>query len=136
VDESVDEVDIFLPEGVGIFLEGDGALPVSALCEGRRVRVPLDPYVPLQPTAAEVRVESEVIEGIVSDPGQDSRSLVVGGETVFVRWGATILDLETETPVSFNEIKEGDELRIFGLSDCSGEKPFVAFVVLILEPPE
>jgi hypothetical protein len=72
----------------------------------------------------------------VSDPGQDSRSLVVGGETVFVRWGATILDLETETPVSFNEIKEGDELRIFGLSDCSGEKPFVAFVVLILEPPE
>jgi hypothetical protein len=55
---------------------------------------------------------------------------------VFVRWGATILDLETETPVSFTEIEAGDRLRIFGLSDCSGEKAFVAFVVLILEPPE
>jgi len=136
VDESVDEVDIFLPEGVGIFLEGDGPLPVSALCEGRRVRVLLDPYVRLQPTAVEVRVESEVIEGIASDPDEDSRTLIVGGETVFVRWGARILDLETETLVFFTEIEEGDELRIFGLSDCSGEEPFVALVVLIAEPPE
>jgi hypothetical protein len=136
VEETVDEVDIFLPEGVGIFLEGDGALHVSALCEGRRVRVLLDPYVPLQPTATEIQVESEVIDGIVSDPDEDSRTLIVDGETVFVRWGATILDLETETPVSFTEIEAGDRLRIFGLSDCSGEKAFVAFVVLILEPPE
>jgi len=133
VDDTEDEVDIFLPKGVGIFLEGDGPLPVSALCEGQRVRVLLDPHVPLQPTATEVRVESEVLEGAVTDVDEDSRTLIVSGETVFVRRGATILDLETEALVSFSEIEAGDELQIFGLSDCSGEEPFVAFVILIAE---
>jgi hypothetical protein len=132
VDETDNAVDIFLPEGVGVFLEGDGPLPVSGLCEGQRVRVLLDPYGRLRPTATEVRVESEVIEGLVSDPDDDSWTLVVDGETVFVRRGATILDLETLTPVPFSEIDEGDELKVFGLSDCSGEGPFVALFVIVI----
>jgi hypothetical protein len=135
VDGTEDEIAVFLPTGVGIFLEGDGPLPVSALCAGQRVRVLLDPYVRVQPTATEVRVESEVLEGAVTDVDKDSRTLIVGGEPVLVRRGAMILDLRTEALVSFSEIEVGDQLKIFGLSDCSGEGPFVAFVILIAEPP-
>jgi len=136
VDESADNVDIFLPVGVPIFLEGDGPVPIELLCEGQKVRVLLDPYERSQLTATEVQVESELLVGEVTDVDETSRMLIVGVENVpvYVRPGATILDQrgDEDELVWLSQIEVDDELRIFGLSDCSELDVFHAFVVLIV----
>ena len=135
VEESADNVDIFLPVGVPIFLEGDGPVPIELLCEGQKVRVLLDPYERSQLTATEVQVESELLVGEVTDVDETSRMLIVGAEEVYVRPGATILDQrgDEDELVWLSQIEVGDKLRIFGLSDCSELDVFHAFVVLIVD---
>ena len=60
-----------------------------------------------QPTATEVQVESEVIEGMGSDPDEDSRALIVVGETLSVRRGAMILD-----PFAIQSIRPGGHVDL------------------------
>jgi hypothetical protein len=130
-----DNVDVFMPANTPIYLYGDGEVPIELLCEGRNVRVFLDPEKPVL-TAAEVQVQDERLEGQVESTNEMDRTLIIDGQTVFMQPGATILDLrgEEEFPIDFDEIKSGDELKCFGLTACPGDLGFYAFVILVVEP--
>jgi hypothetical protein len=127
------EKTIFLPEDTGIYLEGDGEVPMNLLCEGRQVRVVLDPEE-IELTAEKVIVEADPLEGSVDDIDEFTRSLSVNGQTVYVRDGATILDLRGGIkPAEFKDIEKQDMLRCLGLYDCTNTD-YHAFVILIVGP--
>jgi len=127
-----EEVTVFLPKDTGIYLEGDGEVPMILLCEGRQVRVVLDPEKEL--TAKKVIVEADPLEGSADDIDEFTRSLSVNGQAVYVREGATILDLRGGIkPADFDDIEKQDRLRCLGLYDYTNTD-YHAFVVLIVGP--
>lgn len=127
------EIDVFVPSATPINIEGDGSVPTELFCEGRQVRIFLDPDIPDPITATLVLVQAEGREGTVGAVGY--YMLMIGGETVYVQPTATILDTSgtVDTLVTFDQIQLGDQLEYFGLEACPGEMDFTAFVVLITE---
>jgi hypothetical protein len=127
-------VEVFVAKGTPIYLEGDGALSLGFLCEGRQVRVFLDPELEDPLVATQVRVQAEGGEGEVEDIDVPYRMLVVDGRIVYVQPGATILDTRgsDNSLIDFEEIEIGDRLEYFGLEACSGDGTFDAFVVVLL----
>jgi hypothetical protein len=127
-------VTVFVPIYAVIKLRGDGRVPMSLLCDGRRVTVALDPEKVL--TAQKVVVEEDVLVGTVDAIDESAGTLTIDGQTVFVQPFATIQDQRgTEDDfVEFDEIGIGDNLKCFGLTACPGESGFHAFVILIVGP--
>lgn len=136
---------VFVPSNAPVYLEGDGEFPRSLLCEGREVRVIIDPDIASNPpTAKLVRVISETLEGVVQADDMYNRVLVVkpeAGEPVyaFVQSSATILDLSNGKyqPMDITDIRPGDVVRCFGVPECPGTIPislndFYAFVILVI----
>jgi len=135
---------VFVPKDTPIFLEGDGRVPLDLVCTGTRVRVLLDAAAP-QPTATDVKVLADLVEGTVTkrwtDPVEgDMLRVLPDGQTVttdvHVRNGATIIDQQGNnyTLLSFADIKINDELKIFGLKPGPCNTHFEAFVVLVVGP--
>jgi hypothetical protein len=128
------EVEVFIPKGTPINIEGDGSVPMELFCEGRQVRIFLDPDIldPLTATLVLVQAERRVGE-VIGDPDEFDRTLTVGAESVSVQLGATILDTRgaDDTLVGFEVISDGDQLEYFGLDACPGDTGFTAFVILI-----
>jgi hypothetical protein len=133
--EAENEVEILLPDGTPIYLEGDGAIESEFLCEGREVRVVLDPESQVTLTAAELYCQSELKGGVVQESDLASLTLTIDGIFVHVQPTATILDTsgEADTLVSFGAIQVDDRVECFGLSPCSDDESFEAFVVVITE---
>ena len=133
--EGENEVEILLPDGTPIYLEGDGAIESEFLCEGREVRVVLDPESQETLTAAELYCQSELKGGVVGQIDLPTLTLTIDGITMHVQPTATILDTrgEGDTLVSFGAIQEGDRVECFGLSPCSDDESFEAYVVVIAE---
>jgi len=129
------EVGVFVPSGTPINIEGDGSVPKELFCEGRQVRIFLDPDTLDPLTATSVLVQAERREGEVISVNGFDRTLTVDGESVYVQPGATILDTRgtVDTLVDFVEINVNDKLQYFGLEACPGEMGFTAFVVLITD---
>jgi hypothetical protein len=125
-------VTVFVPIYAVIKLRGDGRVPMSLLCDERRVTVALDPEKVL--TAQKVVVDEDFRTGTVDAIDESAGTLTIGGETVFVQPFATIQDQRgTEDElVEFGEIKRGNELKYFGLTACPGESGFHAFIILIV----
>ena len=129
---------VFVPDGTLIYLEGDGAIPVSLLCEGRYVRVFLNPDIPSPLTATQVKVMSVKHEGTVDAIDSNTRTMTVlleGGltETVVVSTGATILKSTSgvQSLTSLENIAEGDYVEYFGLAGCGTDTKFYAFVIVV-----
>jgi hypothetical protein len=144
--ETGDPKTIFFPKYTPIYLEGDGEVPVNFLCEGRRLRVFLDPVKP-ELTAIEVRIEPEIVEGAVLNhiSNQDERTLLLQLEAqvepliVHAQDGTTILELrgDANALVDFDEIEIFDQVRCYGLYACPDDpyfSDFFAFVILIVKP--
>jgi hypothetical protein len=131
--ETGGEVEIFVPSGTPINIEGDGSVPKELFCEGRQVRIFLDPNIPDPLTATLVLVQAERRVGEVTSVDEFDRTLIIDGESVFVQPGATILDTRgtVDTLVGFEEIDVNDQLEYFGLDACPGDMGFTAFVILI-----
>jgi hypothetical protein len=131
--EDETELEVFLPDGTPIYLEGDGALSSEFLCEGREVRVVIDPEAYEVLTAANLYLQSEKFTGVVEERDVASRTLTVDGITVSMQTTATILDTrgDEDTLISLNEIQVGDQVECFGITACSAEGSFVAFVVVL-----
>ncbi len=125
------EVGVFVPSGTPINIEGDGSVPKELFCEGRQVRILLDPDTLDPITATLVLVQAEGRQGMVEALGY--YMLMVDGETVNVQPTATILDTSgtVDALVNFDEIELGDQLEYFGLEACPGDMDFTAFVILI-----
>ena len=137
------EVKVFLPVGVPVFLEGDGQVDLDLLtelveCKPRVVRIMLDPDEP-DLTATSVYVQADKLVGQVSWTDSVRPILtLIGGQTVQVQPGATILADEEDSDdlVLFNYIQAGDELTLFGFEACDGDDvDFYAFIVLIKDRP-
>ena len=127
------EIDVFVPTGTPIYIEGDGYVPMELFCVGRQVRIFIDPETLAPLTAKSVLVQSERRVGeVISVDGFD-RTLTIDGESVFVQPNATILDTRgpVDTLVGFGEIEVNDKLQYFGLEACPGDVGFDAFVILI-----
>lgn len=136
------EVEVFIPSGTPINIEGDGSVPMELFCAGRQVRLfvepdipDLDPDVPDPFTARFVLVEAVKRSGEVVVIYNGDRALNVDGAHVNFQPGATILDSRgtADTLVEIEEIKVTDQLEYFGLEDCAGGTGFTAFVILIVE---
>ena len=127
------EVTVFLPADTPIKLRGDGQVPLRLLCEGRMVRVILDPDKLL--TAQKIEVEEDILEGEVTAVNDLESTIFVDGQRVFVTAFATIMDQrgEEDTLVDFDQIIPGSMVRCFGLDPCPGDVEFHAFVILIPE---
>jgi len=125
------EVGVFVPSGTPINIEGDGSVPKKLFCEGRQVRIFLDPDTLDPITATLVLVQAEGRQGTVGALGY--YMLMVDGETVNVQPTATILDTSgtVDALVNFDEIELGNQLEYFGLEACPGDMDFTAFVILI-----
>jgi hypothetical protein len=132
-------ITVFVPSDAQIYLEGDGEISADLLCEGRQVRISLDPDRPASPTATQVWVQADILEGSVAgnEPG---RILFIDEQRVFVPLGATILDTRGDDDVlmTFDEIINDDntiyELKCFGLTACPDDAVFTALVVLVVGP--
>lgn len=126
---------VFIPDGTPIYLQGDGAVPPSLLCVGRRVSVLLKSGTL---TADQVKVQPEKHQGAVVYTNISTSILVVdlgGGnrETIHVEAGATILNSngDVQSLASFGDIKVGDSIAYFGLVGCGMDTEFYAFVLVI-----
>ncbi len=131
---------VFVPTDTPIFLEGDGRVPLALVCDGTTVRVLLDPGAS-QPTATEVKVLADLLEGTVTGiSGGNTLRVLRDGETVptdvHVRDGATIIDQRGDADVlrNFGDIRIGDRVRVFGLKPGPCNSVFEAFVVLVVNP--
>jgi hypothetical protein len=131
--ETGGDIEVFIPSGTPINIEGDGSVPMELFCEGRQVRIFLDPHTLGPLTATFVIVQAERRVGEVTSVDESDRTLTVDGESVFVQPGATILDTRgtVDTLVGFGEIDVNDQLEYFGLDACPGDMGFTAFVILI-----
>lgn len=131
--ETGGEVEVFVPSGTPINIQGDGSVPMELFCEGRQVRIFLDPDTLDRLTATLVLVQAERRQGEVIIVDDFDRTLTINGESVYVQPGATILDTRgtVDTLVEFEEIKVTDNIAYFGLEACPGDTGFTAFVVLI-----
>ncbi|MFN0057382.1 MAG: DUF4382 domain-containing protein [Planctomycetota bacterium] len=135
----IDSVTIFVPSEVGIFLQGDGEIPFDVLtvaldCAPREVTVEFDAENPSVPSS--VVVDSDDLEGVLESVDVDAHVLILGGSTVLVQPGATILDLRggEQQPIALSELEPGATLRVFGLAACEGDSfDFYAFVVLVID---
>lgn len=131
----------FVPTDTPIVLEGDVTVPLALLCTGTTVRVLLDPDNP-QPTATEVKVTADMLEGTVTGISGGNTLLVLPtGETVAVtvqvRDGATILDQrgDDDTLLTFGDILVNAQLKVSGLkSGPCHLTTFEAFVVQVVGP--
>ncbi|MGC8811932.1 MAG: DUF4382 domain-containing protein, partial [bacterium] len=138
VNENGTSIYVLIPAGTPIYLEGDGAVPMSLICAGRQVRIFTKwPWTTPTLTAAFVKVESEKHEGIVTAIDSTNRVLTVsltggGMEKVKVEPGATILESNNgiQRLMAFSDIQENDYVIYFGLSDCQ-ESLFHAFVLVV-----
>lgn len=140
VNESGTSINVFIPADTPIYLEGDGAVPLNHICEGRQVRIFVKwPWTTSNYlTAALVKVEPEKHEGEVTAIDLANRILTVsltggGTEDVKVEDGATILVDGNGNLVlkQFKDLSVGDYLIYFGLSDCQEANLFHAFVLLV-----
>jgi hypothetical protein len=132
------EIDVFVPEGTPIYIEGDGLVPMELFCVGRQVRIFIDPETLDPLTAKSVLVQSERRVGEVISVDDLNRTLTIDGESVFVQPGATILDTrgKVDTLVGFEAIEVNDHLQYFGLEACPGDMGFTAFVIVLLPEPD
>lgn len=135
-------ITFFVSNGMKIYLEGDGEIPVNLLCVGREVRV----LVNTSSTATQVKVMSETKAGTVTAIDAVARTLTVdlgGGitDTIVVNVGATILKSigGFQSLISFGDINAktgsyaGDYIQYFGLTGCGSDTTFFAFVVVVTE---
>ena len=133
--ETGGDVEVFIPSGTPINIEGDDSVPMELFCERRQVRIFLDPHTlgPLTATFVIVQAERRVGEMTSVDEFDRTLTVDVDGESVFVQPGATILDTRgpVDTLVGFEEIDVNDQLEYFGLDACPGDMGFTAFVILI-----
>jgi hypothetical protein len=154
------EQTIFVPEEVGILLQGDGTIPKDLLeelleCDPLPVKVALaSDDLDAEPTlaqteddkkvASEVRVAAETIKGKVERIAPDDRLVLVDETLVSVLRTATIIDLRKDEKLgSLEDIDIGDCVRVFGLSACEDDldADFYGFVLVVLpdekpEPPK
>jgi hypothetical protein len=139
------EVTVYVPSNAPVYLEGDGEFPRALLCEGREVRIIIDPAVQSPMTAKLVRVTSETLEGTVlqgTNPYNPVLLVKPNGATASVYVGvqpyATVLDLRNGKykPIEISEIDAGDEVQCFGVQKCPDDATypvgFYAFVILVI----
>jgi len=141
----LEPVNIFIPDGTPIYLEGDGVIPVDLFCVGREVRFFVNSNISSPLTATLVKVKAERHVGTVltvSDASTHTLTVTVdlGGsltktETVDVSTDAKIFKSigGEQNPISFEDIKTDDYIWYFGLTGCGADTKFYAFVVIVTE---
>jgi hypothetical protein len=126
-------VEILVPSGARIALEGDGEIPHDMVrllaCHPYRVRI-----IQGCDGSLEVLVTPESLDGQVEKIYTYSNTLLIGGSSVRVMLSAAGVHIGDtgDTLVSLDILQPGDDLRCFGLKACSGDlEDFHAFVYLV-----
>jgi hypothetical protein len=137
----------FLPDGSPVVLLGDGPVPVDLLqdlvtCERREVNVHFDEDESKNLVAKKVVVINETVRGTVVSK-HSNRTLEIKVDdvtttTVKIREGAFFYKQGESSDggdfgVDFDDIDEGDNLNVSGLSACNDpDADFYGFAVVIL----
>ena len=133
-----DSIPIFLPDTAGAKMEGDGSIDKDLLaalvnCMPRQARVVIND---LDNAVADlVEVKYDTTGGKIKTDGVDTKSeriTLVDGQVIQVQGYATIL--KDNQPVAFDNLKDGDDITVFGLNDCQSNDngiDFYGFVIII-----
>jgi hypothetical protein len=135
------QVLVFVPSSAPVYLEGDGEFPRALLCEGREVRVVIDPTAEPALTAKLVQVKAEILEGMVTQAFSSLTHILVVDSSVYVgvQTYATMLDLRNGKyePIDIADIGPGDKVKCFGVYQCQYPLnpmiDFYASVILVID---
>jgi hypothetical protein len=127
---------VFLPDGQSVYLQGDGVVDLDRLkalygCSNIQVRVLLDPAEnTTPPTVKKIYVVPEQISGKVDSKGIQT-IVLTDGTTVLVESGATIIRKAgaSYVPIDLDTIKVGDDVTVFGLTDCTAA--FYGYIIIV-----
>ncbi len=134
-EEGADDVTVYFPPEVPLYLQSDGSVSEEFLAVGRQVRIELDASEGPGLHAEQVFFIPERLEGALEGIDQ----LVIDGTVIEVMPGATILDVtdDEHIPALVGDIYESGYVKCFGLPAGPGDIiDFYAFVVLITEVPD
>jgi hypothetical protein len=131
-------VTLFLPFLADVKLENDGGIQKDLLadlvnCEPKKAKITLNALNEDDSAVADlIEVQDKVIEGTIKRTDPDARTLTIKDETVIqVQDLATILRNGSEL-IHFNQLKENDEITVFGLEACPGDNvDFHGFVIVV-----
>ena len=119
----MEPVEVFIPDGTPVDIEGDGSLDESFLCVGRYVRIVLGSPGQLL-TAARIYLKLDQDGGVVSGINASNRTIslsTTGGTlTVRVPADAQIYEISERSQVTegFSDIAVGDTIAFSGLEVC------------------
>ena len=129
---------IDLPYESGVALEGDGSIEKYLLeklvnCEPRKAHITLNESD--TEVADFVEVKDEVIEGIIKTADPFLRTITLQGEPesiIQIQDFATIF--RNGELINFDQLKSGDEIRVFGLAACPEDAvDFYGFVIVVVD---
>ena len=138
-DGETESIDIILPDDAGVTLEGDGSIEKGLLeelvnCEPRKALITLNVNESDPPVADFVEVKDEVIEGIIKTTDTESCKITLQGEPeTIIQVQDSAMIIRDGKQINFDQLKSGDEIRVFGLAACpEDDVDFYGFVIVVV----
>jgi hypothetical protein len=131
---------VFLPDSQNVYLQGDGVVDLGRLkdlypCSNIQVRVLLDTaIIPTPPTTKKVYViPAQMTSSVVSVNTAMETILLGNGFIIDVESGATIIKKTgaSYVPIELSNIQPGNEVTVFGLTNCKALKSFYGYIVVV-----
>ena len=131
---------VFLPASQDVYLQGDGVVDLNRLndlypCSNIQVRVLLDTAtITTPPTTKKVYVIPEQMTSNVVSVSTGMKTILLANDFIIdVESGATVIKKTdgSYVPIELSNIQIGNEVTVFGLTNCKAPKSFYGYIVLV-----
>jgi hypothetical protein len=131
---------VFLPAGQNVYLQGDGVVDLGSLndlypCSNIQVRVLLDTAkITTPPTTKKIYVIPEQMTYNVVSVNTAIETILLGNDFIIdVESGATLIKKTgaSYVPIELSNIQIGNEVTVFGLTNCNALKSFYGYIVVV-----
>jgi Domain of unknown function (DUF4382) len=131
---------VFLPAGQNVYLQGDGVVDLDRLnnlypCSNIQVRVLLDTAtITTPPTTKKVYVIPEQMTSNVVSVSTGMKTILLANDFIIdVESDATVIKKTdgSYVPIELSNIQIGNEVTVFGLTNCKAFKSFYGYIVIV-----
>jgi hypothetical protein len=131
---------VFLPAIQNVYLQGDGVVDLGRLkdlypCSNIQVRALLDTaIITTPPTTKKVYVIPAQMTSNVVSVNTAMETILLGNDFfIDVESGATIIKKTgaSYVPIDLSNIQQGNEVTVFGLTNCKALKSFYGYIVVV-----
>jgi hypothetical protein len=131
---------VFLPASQNVYLQGDGVVDLGRLkdlypCSNIQVRVLLDTaIITTPPTTKKAYVIPAQMTSNVVSVNTAMETILLGNDFIIdVESGATIIKKTgaSYVPIELSDIQPGNEVTVFGLTNCKALKSFYGYIVVV-----